>query len=352
MIYQSPPMSTPSERAAVPMGKAPLARRFFAYAIDAIILSLVAGGLRLIPGYSGSLIGDILSVAIPAIYFIWPYSTTGQTLGKLALKIKVVSIDGSPLNWRKGILRSVGYLLSGAPLGLGFLWAIWDADKQAGHDKIAGTCVVPVSVAPEQLQGTVEPSEVRRKQRRWLVGLGIPALLIVIGVFTLIQRGVAEVTAMGPWPGAEVPPEEVVAVDLSHLGLRTGQILNAREQESWAAAGYQEGVCITYGSGGKTVAAIWALRYEDEETAGLDYRSIQAWSAQPGNCPANAWAYMGNSGMVHCQFIDAYVKTFWNDHWIVQIVALEGAGFPPNILVDQVRDALAARWKAMAQPAP
>jgi hypothetical protein len=118
---------------------------------------------------------------IPAVYYAWAYSTSGQTSGKSLLGIKVVSIDGSSLDWRKGILRYVGYILSGIPLCLGFLWSIWDPDKQAWHDKIAGTCVVRASVAPEQLQGTIDPSEARRRQKRWLLGLGIATLLIVVG---------------------------------------------------------------------------------------------------------------------------------------------------------------------------
>ena len=40
------------------------------------------------------------------------------------------------------VLRWIGYLLSAASLGLGFLWAAIDADRQGWHDKLARTCVV------------------------------------------------------------------------------------------------------------------------------------------------------------------------------------------------------------------
>lgn len=48
----------------------------------------------------------------------------------------------------------------------------------------------------------------------------------------LIQRGVAEVKDMAPWPGPDVRPEQILEVDLSHLGLDAGQIKNAPDEES------------------------------------------------------------------------------------------------------------------------
>ncbi len=333
--------------------RASLVRRFLAYAIDLIILSFVNG---LISSLSSrvqaqewwSAAWGIIGVAIPAIYFVWPYSTSGETLGKRALGIKVVSIDGSPLNWRKGILRSVGYIFSTIPLGLGFLWAIWDADKQAGHDKIAGTCVVSVSVAPEQLRGNIEPSEVRRRRTRWLLGLGIPTLLIAGGLFFLIWQGVAEVSAMGPWPGSEIPPKDLVTVDLSHLGLEAGQMQSARDQETWVGGSYEEGILITYESGTNSVVFVWALRYETTQAASNDYHFVIA--AAEGFCGLTASASLGNTGMILCQFGNGYQKLFWNDYWIINIVAQEGAELTPDVLVNQVRDAIAAHWRTIIVP--
>lgn len=67
----------------------------------------------------------------------------GQTLGKMALGIRVVSVDGTPITWGKAIVREIlGKFISGIVLGLGYLWIIWDAKKQAWHDKIAGTYVI------------------------------------------------------------------------------------------------------------------------------------------------------------------------------------------------------------------
>jgi uncharacterized RDD family membrane protein YckC len=70
------------------------------------------------------------------------WATTGQTLGKMALGIKVIGADGAPVSWGKAILRYVGYIVSGLVLGLGFIWVAFDARRQGWHDKIAGTYVV------------------------------------------------------------------------------------------------------------------------------------------------------------------------------------------------------------------
>jgi uncharacterized RDD family membrane protein YckC len=39
-------------------------------------------------------------------------------------------------------VRYVGMIVAGIPLCLGYLWIIWDAEKQGWHDKIANTRVV------------------------------------------------------------------------------------------------------------------------------------------------------------------------------------------------------------------
>jgi hypothetical protein len=54
-----------------------------------------------------------------------------------------------------------------------------------------------------------------------------------------------------------------------------------------------------------------------------------------------------NSGIIHCQFTDAYDKILWNEHWIVNIVAMEGTEVGPDLLVDQVRDAIADHWQTI-----
>jgi uncharacterized RDD family membrane protein YckC len=109
--------------------------RFFAFLIDVILVGIVAGLLREVHLWG-------VAAAADAVYFIAFWSTTGQTLGMRALRLRVVRVDGQPLSWVTGLLRYVGYILSFVALCLGLLWIIWDPNKQGWHDKIANTVVV------------------------------------------------------------------------------------------------------------------------------------------------------------------------------------------------------------------
>lgn len=83
-------------------------------------------------------------VLIAVGYYIYFIGKKGQTLGKMALGIKVIKEStGAPPGYARAFLREfVGKFLSGIVFGLGYFWAIWDVKKQAWHDKIASTLVV------------------------------------------------------------------------------------------------------------------------------------------------------------------------------------------------------------------
>jgi uncharacterized RDD family membrane protein YckC len=48
------------------------------------------------------------------------------------------------VDWATSIVRALGCFLSLFVVGLGFLWIAIDDERQAWHDKIAGTVVVRV----------------------------------------------------------------------------------------------------------------------------------------------------------------------------------------------------------------
>lgn len=69
--------------------------------------------------------------------------TKGNTPGHALLGMRIIKIDGSKPGFGTMFLREIiGKFASIAFLGLGFYWAIWDKDRQAWHDKIAGTLVL------------------------------------------------------------------------------------------------------------------------------------------------------------------------------------------------------------------
>ena len=72
----------------------------------------------------------------------------GQTPGKRALGIRVVRLDGQPVTWWHAFERAGGYAAGLATGTLGFAQIYWDPNRQAIHDKIAGT-VVTLDGAPK-----------------------------------------------------------------------------------------------------------------------------------------------------------------------------------------------------------
>jgi uncharacterized RDD family membrane protein YckC len=61
----------------------------------------------------------------------------------MVMGTKVVTVrDGGSIGVTMALVRLFGYLVNFAILGLGFLWIIWDKDKQGWHDKFARTYVV------------------------------------------------------------------------------------------------------------------------------------------------------------------------------------------------------------------
>jgi uncharacterized RDD family membrane protein YckC len=75
-------------------------------------------------------------------YFTFCHGTWGQTLGKMIFGLQVLRSDGEPLGMDRSLLRTILYLLSAIPLGLGFLWIALSPEKRAWHDGLAGTVVI------------------------------------------------------------------------------------------------------------------------------------------------------------------------------------------------------------------
>ncbi len=66
----------------------------------------------------------------------------GRTVGKMITRTRVVRLDGRPMSWWDCFDRAGGYGASAATALLGFFEALRSANRQALHDRIAGTVVV------------------------------------------------------------------------------------------------------------------------------------------------------------------------------------------------------------------
>ena len=84
----------------------------------------------------------LLLLVIPPLYFILMHAIFGQTIGKMIMGIKVLRADGRPVSLFIATIRFIGYIISGVLLTFGFLWVIWDREKQGWHDMISDTIVI------------------------------------------------------------------------------------------------------------------------------------------------------------------------------------------------------------------
>jgi uncharacterized RDD family membrane protein YckC len=82
-------------------------------------------------------------LAITFAYEVYFLSSRGATIGKLALGLKVIRADGSPLSTGRASGRFFGYMLDCCiPLAIGFIMAGFDAEKRSVHDRICDTRVI------------------------------------------------------------------------------------------------------------------------------------------------------------------------------------------------------------------
>ncbi|RME33614.1 MAG: RDD family protein, partial [Gammaproteobacteria bacterium] len=54
----------------------------------------------------------------------------------------LVTAQGARVDCPRAAVRLLAALLSLAPLGLGYWWALWDRDGLTWHDRLSGTRVV------------------------------------------------------------------------------------------------------------------------------------------------------------------------------------------------------------------
>ena len=82
-------------------------------------------------------------LAVVAFGYIAAFTVAGgQTIGKMALHLRVIGDDGRPLDAASGMLRALGCMLVPITLGLSYIPALFTTDHRALHDRLSGTRVV------------------------------------------------------------------------------------------------------------------------------------------------------------------------------------------------------------------
>jgi len=85
------------------------------------------------------LFGFVLSF----VYYVFFTGYCGQTPGKMALRIKVIRRDGSPISYGRAAFREIpAKFISGIIFGIGYLMVAFDDQKQGLHDRMADTYVI------------------------------------------------------------------------------------------------------------------------------------------------------------------------------------------------------------------
>lgn len=141
-----PPPVSPAPPAAPPrvagslldLPRATFLERAAAFLVDLLLVGLayrVFDGL-VFPRYSDFYLPMLF------IYFVGFWAWKGTTLGGTVMNLRIVKLSGQPFEPGDAIVRALAGVLSFAALGIGVLWILKDADRQAWQDKAVGTVVV------------------------------------------------------------------------------------------------------------------------------------------------------------------------------------------------------------------
>ena len=129
-----------------------ISKRFFAAAIDEILIAIVFIFVIYdqLQGLSNP--DDVVALVnsftleymfIKILYQVGFVTQYGATIGKIALKIKVISQDDfEKPHFANALNRSIFRIISESVLWIGYIWACYTKNRETWHDKTAKTLVV------------------------------------------------------------------------------------------------------------------------------------------------------------------------------------------------------------------
>jgi len=108
-----------------------------------------------------SLVAGAAALVLLAYLVWWLFLfSDGGSPGKRLFGLQVIDDLGNPASFFTMLIREwFGKVLSAGILGLGFLWALFDDNHQAWHDKILGTYVI--DTGPVEIQQPVVADRAR-----------------------------------------------------------------------------------------------------------------------------------------------------------------------------------------------
>jgi uncharacterized RDD family membrane protein YckC len=150
------PLPSDNRVAGATADYAGIVTRALALAIDSLIVNAAAALVGVTVGLGISLLHlpkqvDALIAAVMGglwvlwsiSYFVFFWSSTGQTPGDRVMRIKVIDSRGrGPLRPRRALVRFIGLCLAALPLLAGVLMMLWDDRRRCLQDRLARTVVV------------------------------------------------------------------------------------------------------------------------------------------------------------------------------------------------------------------
>lgn len=93
---------------------------------------------------AGAIVLFLAAFIITAFLYLKALGTSGQTWGRKMAGVKVVSKEtGGSIGFGRALGRTLfANVISQQICLLGYLWMLWDKDKQTWHDKVVGRIVV------------------------------------------------------------------------------------------------------------------------------------------------------------------------------------------------------------------
>ena len=136
-----------------------LVTRTVALALDAIVVDGVAAVVGVTVGLALSLLHlpEVVDQVVAAVlggmfiiwsvgYFVFFWSSTGQTPGNRVMSIRVIDSHGrASLKPRRALLRFIFLCIGAILLLAGILIMLWDDQRRCLHDRVARTRVVYVA---------------------------------------------------------------------------------------------------------------------------------------------------------------------------------------------------------------
>lgn len=103
----------------------------------------IEGGESIEPG-SGPLhiVYQLTLIGVAYAFFIGFWYHRGRTLGMQSWGLQLHTADGKLPSVGAATIRFFAAILSWLPLGLGFLWQLWDAEQLTWHDRLSKTRLV------------------------------------------------------------------------------------------------------------------------------------------------------------------------------------------------------------------